>query len=125
MRSPAKKIQQKLRWYRLRMILRSQAGQPSDSKKAMKNLCSTDGNAAARSKEKAKPVSPLKAAIAIASSTSTTLASMERPRKNPRWACVNVGAILCSSAIRTALAIRRLSQFVTFKGRTFCASYAG
>merc|ERR1711860_446999 len=39
--------------------------------------------------------------LAGAPSTSTILANMERPRRNPLWACVIVGSILRSNATRT------------------------
>eukprot|EP00959_Pyramimonas_sp_CCMP1952_P186680 3903523-Pyramimonas_sp.AAC.1 len=79
--------------------------------------CSMEGNAAAKSKKRAPPSSEVHALVAIASSTSTKLASILRPEMKPRCVHITLGPMMGSIKCRTAFAKMRLSVFVTDSGR--------
>ena len=102
-------------------MVMNHAGQPRLLRTSKMYPWSTLGEAASKSKKTAAASSSSRAACAIASSMSTTLASIERPRRKPRCVASMPGATMGSTCRRMMLHRARLSVLVMFRGRVLDA----
>ncbi|CAK0887545.1 unnamed protein product [Prorocentrum cordatum] len=89
---------------------RSQSGQPRLQKKCSTTCCSTDGKAAAKSKNKASPHSDSSPVLTMHSSVSIVLLIMGPSGEKPRGELAVSGSSPCSAEHRRAPAGDRQRQ---------------